>query len=199
MRFLHRDRGQATVELALLLLPIILVLIFGMIEFGTLLSANMTVSQATREGARVAGSLANGGGALGCGAGQSPNWSSVDPQVIAAVERALTATGALVTLSDVQEIRIFKATSTGAETAGKVNTWTYSLGGGPSVDGRNLDFVEGTVGWTACSRDNVIPADSVGVTVRYVYRARTPLRFLLPGLASLAISDRTVMTLNATR
>ncbi len=199
IRALLGERGQATVELALALPPVLLFLVFGIIEMGTLFSAGMTVGQATREGARMAGNLANGGGPLGCGAGQSPNASTVDPQVIAAVERALTATGALVDLADVSEIRIFKATVTGAEASGLVNVWTYAAGAGPLVDGQNLDFVEASAPWQACARNNVIPADSVGVAVRYTYRARTPLRFLVPSLATITLRDRTVMTLNATR
>lgn len=193
------ERGQATIELALLLPPLLLVLVFGMVEFGSLLSANLSIGQATREGARMAGNLANGGGPLGCGPGQSPNAASVDRQVVAAVERALTATGAAVTLADVQEVRIYKATSSGGEAGGYANSWTYAAGAGPVVDGQPLDFVEGPVGWPACARNNVIPSDSVGVSLRYTYRAKTPLRFLLPSLATLAIGDRTVMTLNATR
>lgn len=193
------ERGQATVEFALALPPILLLIVFGMIEFGSVLSADLTLGAAAREGSRVAGNLANGGNPLGCGAGQSPGWQNVDPQVIAAVERALTANGALITLADVSEIRIWKSTSTGAETPGLVNVWTYALNGGPVIDGQALDFTQGSVGWQACARVNTLPPDSLGVTIKYTYRARTPLRFLIPGLATLALGDKTVMTLNATR
>lgn len=193
------DGGQATIELALALPPILLLLVFGMVEMGSVLSTSLTISAAAREGSRTGGNLANGGGPLGCGGGQSPNWATVDQQIVAAVERVLTAKGNLIAIPDVTEIRIFKSTASGAETAGKVNVWTYALNAGPVVDGQPLDFVQGAVGWQACSRLNTLPSDSLGVTVRYTYRARTPLRFLVPGLATIPISDRTVMTLNATR
>ncbi len=179
--------------------PALPLLVFGMIEMGAVMSAEMTLSAATREGSRTGGNLANGGGALGCGAGQSPSWTTVDQQIVAAVERVLTAKDDLITLADVTEIRIWKSTATGAETAGTVNVWTYSLNGGPTVDGQPLDFVPGTVNWQACSRVNTLPPDSLGVTVQYTYRARTPLRYLAPGLATILMADRTVMTLNATR
>ena len=144
--------------------------------------------------------LANGGGALGCAAGQSPNAASVDPRVIAAVEKILTGTGALVSLADVSEIRIFKATATGAETTGVVNRWVYTPGAGPVIDGDALDFSPtGGTGWDACSRNNGLPADSLGVTVLYTYRARTPLRVFMPFLNTMQMVDKTVMTLNATR
>ncbi len=195
----HDEGGQATIELALALPPILLVLVFGMVEMGSVMSTSLTMAAAAREGSRTGGSLANGGGPLGCGPGQSPSWTTVDPQLVAAVERVLTATGNLVTLSDVSEIRIWKSTSTGAETAGSVNVWTYALNSGPTVDGQPLDFVQGTAPWQACSRVNTLPADSLGVTVKYTYRARTPLRYLVPGLATIPMAERTVMTLNATR
>jgi hypothetical protein len=198
--FRREDRGQAVLEFALLLPPLILLLVFGMVEIGTAFSHNMSVASATREGARMGSNLANGGGTLGCAAGQSPNAASVDPRIIAAVEKLLTGTGALVSLADVNEIRIFKATSTGAETPGLVNRWVYTPGAGPVIDGDPLDFtLSGAAGWAACARNNVVPADSIGVAVLYTYRARTPLRSFMPFLATISMVDRTVMTLNATR
>jgi Flp pilus assembly protein TadG len=199
MRFLRgEDGGQATIEFALLLPPILLILVFGMIEMGSVMSANLTVGAATREGARLAGSLANGGGALGCGPGQSPNWATVDAQIVAAVERVLTAKGGVVTLADATQVRIWKSDANGNETAA-VNVWNYALNGGPTIDGQQLDYAQGTVNWQACSRVNTLPSDSAGITVRYTYRARTPLRYLLPGLATIQMTDRTVFSLNATR
>jgi Flp pilus assembly protein TadG len=47
------DRGAAAVEAALVL-PLLLMLIFGIIEFGLLLTAQINVSQAAREAARAA-------------------------------------------------------------------------------------------------------------------------------------------------
>jgi Flp pilus assembly protein TadG len=48
-----RDRGAAAVEFALLL-PVLLLLIFGMIDFGRAINAQITLTQAAREGARLA-------------------------------------------------------------------------------------------------------------------------------------------------
>jgi Flp pilus assembly protein TadG len=47
-----RDRGGAAVEFALLL-PLLLLLIFGIIDFGRALNAQITLTQAAREGARL--------------------------------------------------------------------------------------------------------------------------------------------------
>lgn len=197
--FARDDRGQALVELTLVGIPIILLLLFGMIEFGTAFHHNLTISAAVREGARTGGALANGGGDLGCGSEQSPNAATVDPEVIAAVQRVLKG-NRLVALADVGEIRIWKSTAAGTAVANEVNIWTYSAGGGPVVGGEQLDFVaSGTQGWAACKRNNVTPADSIGVTLTYTYRSETPLGFLVPGLATLPMADRAVMPLNAAR
>ena len=48
-----RDRGAAAVEFALLL-PVLLLLVFGIIDFGRALNAQITLTQAAREGARMA-------------------------------------------------------------------------------------------------------------------------------------------------
>lgn len=50
-RRILKHKGQTLVETALVL-PIILLLIFGIIEFGRILSTNIIVSNASREGAR---------------------------------------------------------------------------------------------------------------------------------------------------
>jgi hypothetical protein len=199
MRFHREQRAQGTVELALALSMVLLPMLMGMLEFGYLFSQGMTVNTASREGARMGGNQANGGGPLGCGGGNSPNAANVDPQIIAAVERSLTANGALINLADVWRIEIFKAATDGSPVANSTNIWSYDLNNGPVIDGAALDFSQTSVQWNACSRVNTLPADSIGVTVRYHYRARTPLRYVFRGLAVIEMSDSTVMTLNATQ
>jgi Flp pilus assembly protein TadG len=48
-----RDRGAAAVEMALVL-PLLFTMLFGVIDFGRLFNAEIQLSQAAREGARVA-------------------------------------------------------------------------------------------------------------------------------------------------
>ncbi|MEX2355877.1 MAG: TadE family protein [Thermaerobacterales bacterium] len=52
VRLPWRERGQATVELALLL-PILLMLVLAIVEFGFLFSAYQAVQHGAREGARI--------------------------------------------------------------------------------------------------------------------------------------------------
>ncbi len=48
----RRDGGAAAVEFALVL-PMLLLLIFGLIDFGRMLNAQITLTEAAREGARA--------------------------------------------------------------------------------------------------------------------------------------------------
>ncbi len=62
-----------------------------------------------------------------------------------------------IDLAKIQEIRIFKATSTGGETASKVNIWTYSGpdSGPTSIPVRratSIDFGPRALAWPACDR-----------------------------------------------
>ncbi len=202
-----RQRGQGLVEFASLV-PVFMLLLLGMLEFGFVFDQNLTLEYATREGARVGSALANGGGDLGCSAGQSPNAATVDPQILAAVQRVLLSPSSRVVpaTSPAMVVTIWKATSAGQPVAGSVNTWTYTgPGTGPLVDGQQIGFTQGAVQWNACARKNggVGGPDSIGVSLTHVYKFQTALAGILgffggPTANQLAISDRTVMALNPT-
>ena len=192
-------RGQSLVEFAIVL-PFLLLLILGAIEFGFVFDSRISLQYASREGARVGSQLVNGGGALGCGAGGSPFVNgppSVDEQIIAAVNRVITSSGSPLDVSRVTEIRLFLADAAGNEIPGNVNVWLPTPNAGPVVDGKNLDFTQSTVGWPACSRDYGPPADSIGVGVRYVYQLQTPF-LAFTGVTNLPMYDTTIMAMNPT-
>ena len=200
-------RGQGLVEFALIL-PVFLLILLGMIEFGFIFTHDLTVEYATREGARAGSALDNGGGTLGCGVGQSPNWQTVDPLVIAAVERVLASPGSQVVVPSVSKIVIYKANpATGANDQGMQDVWTYSAGAGPIPSGgtQHLDFVDSSYpngdSWQACSRTNATPnINSIVVSLTYTYHFQTPLAavesFFGGGSPTLTITDKTVMQLN---
>ena len=52
-RATRRDRGAAAVEFALVL-PLLLLIIFAIVDFGRMLNAKITINEAAREGARAA-------------------------------------------------------------------------------------------------------------------------------------------------
>ncbi len=181
-------RGQALVEFALVI-PVFLFILLGIVEFGFAFAHHMTMEYATREGARMGAGLANGSDEFKC--------KDVDDQVIAAVQRVLTASGAQLDVSQVGEIRIYKANATGQE-SGPVNVW--APGKGPKVDGAHLLFKQSSGNWDACTRNNagLGQTDSIGVSMVYDYRYLTPLGTLsgLVGNPVLTMGDRTVMALN---
>jgi hypothetical protein len=184
-----RGKGQALVEYAVLL-PVFLMILLGILEFGLAFSHHLTMEYATREGARTGAALANGSDAFDC--------AVVDDEVVAAVQRVLTQNGSQIDLLHVTGIRIYDADANGDE-QGLVDVWKQ--GKGPMVDGVALKFVLDTGNWDACTRRNAGfgATDSIGVALTYDYQFVTPLGSML-GLAGggsgLAMSDRTVMALN---
>ena len=202
------ERGQTMVEFAMLV-PVFLVLLLGMLEFGTAFNHQLTLGYATREGARIGADLVNGGGLLGCGTGQSPNAGNVDQVIIEAVDRVLTSTGSPIPLSQVSRIRIFQADQNGGDTLGKDNDWGYVASPYTLPDGTKVNFAPGPQGWNACNRSNVeghtyaSSVDSIGVSISYTYQMTTPLASALrliggAGASTLALGDDTVMQLNPT-
>ena len=183
-----RARGQALVEYAIIL-PLFMMILLAVVEFGLAFSHHMTMEYATREGARTGAALANGSTQFDC--------SLVDDEVVAAVQRVLTQGGSQVDLSHVTEIRIYDADASGGE-QGLVDVWTQ--GKGPTVEGVALKFVMTSGNWDACTRRNAGfgQTDSIGISLSYDYPFVTPLGNMLglAGGSGLAMSDRTVMALN---
>jgi len=202
----ENTRGQATIEMALIL-PVLLLIVLGTLEFGFMMDHKLTIQYASREAARNGASLANGGGQPGCGSGQSPNAANVDKEIIAAAQRILESSDSRIDLPHITDIRIFKSDLDAGDTDGReqfgadpVNVWHYRPGNiaNPQVDGVPLDFFEFSHGWDVCGRVNYgsFP-DSVGVSIRYVYFSRTPLSALM-NLLQVGMYDFTAFELNPT-
>ncbi len=189
------SRGQSLVEYAVTI-PVFLMIVLGMLEFGFAFAHNLTLEYGTREGARVGSALANGTDVFPCAGGLS---SPVDAAIIAAVQRVLTSPGSQVDLNRIGEIHIYQATAGGTESGTAVNRWV--LGSGPPAyqGGPNLLFKPiGNLGWDACTRKNASNPDSIGVSLTYDYKYVTPLGSVLgfAGSPTMKMSDRTVMALN---
>jgi TadE-like protein len=184
------ERGQSLVEMGMLL-PLLVLIVIGTLEFGFVFDHHLTLEYATREGARAGAALAHGGsGPPGCAGA-----SDVDPRIIAAVQRVLTSPGSPVNVANVSEIHIYNSGPDGEE--GATNVWRHSAGMGPVVDGVALNFVQHSVAWPACNRNNTaVGTQSVGVSLTYTYVYQTPFRFLFGN--GLTMTDRTVMQLNPT-
>ena len=201
----RRQRGQGVVEFTMVL-PIVLLVVVVAAEFGLVFDDLLTVGYGSREGARVGAALAKGD-VKDCSGGADP--AGVDPTIVAAIQRILKSPGSGVDIDQVQEIRIFRATASGGETAGSVNVWRYTgEGTGPEVDPGpgilNIDFSRITEPWPACQRVNNGPGvQSLGVKVIYRYRMVTPIASLLElfggnQAATITLAETTVMALNPT-
>jgi len=194
-----RERGQSLVEFSMTV-PLFLLFLLGLLEFGMVFDHVLTIGYATREGARTGSALANGSKMATESLGTC---SDVDSYVVAAVERVLDSPGSPVQgdLANVSQIRIYKAAASGDE-LGPVNVWVP--GTGPTVDGSQLSFSRSSYGWDSCTRSNSTSnPDSIGVSISYTYHAVTPLASLLrffggPGWSVLPVSDKSVMALNPT-
>ncbi|HYN48434.1 MAG TPA: TadE family protein [Candidatus Nanopelagicales bacterium] len=169
-------RGQAIVEFALIL-PLFLILLMGMLEFGIVFDHRNAMAYAVREGARVGASLGNGG--------SQP--SAVNPAILAAVQRGLTDP---ILVENITSIEVFQADTWGQPVAGKIDAFDR--------DGNPI----GAAGWPATSRVPGLNGDSIGVRVVYDFRPQTPLGNLLglfingnPPYTTIRMTDKTVMKL----
>src|SRR5262249_21158776 len=139
----RRDSGQGLVEFALVL-PVFMLMLLIMFEFGFAYNHNMTLGLASREGARTGAALANGG-ATSCAAGNDPN--KVDAQIVAGIQRILKSPGSDIVMSDIGQVRIFKADSSGNQIGSNVDIWTYTGSGtGPDIipgnGAEHIDFTQ---------------------------------------------------------
>jgi Flp pilus assembly protein TadG len=194
-----------------MLVPVFLLILLGMLEFGFAFNHNMTLEYATREGARAGAAMANGSQAdrTTCGNGTTLGAANVDPLIIAAVQRVLESPGSMVDRSQVANITIYDAKSDGTPIAGTSDVWTLNIGAGPNVPcvtpPQPLDFAAPTsTPWSAGSRLNGGTPDLLGVSISYTYRFESALGGILRffggnGAASLPMTDRTVMALEPTQ
>ena len=176
-RFWHEgSRGQAIVEFALIL-PVFLVILMGMLEFGIAFDHRNAMAYAVREGARVGASLGNGG--------SQP--SGVDPAILAAVQRGLTDP---ILVENITSIEIYKADTLGLPVSGKIDKYDRE------------GTLIGTAGWPATARVPGLTGNSIGVRVSYAFRPQTPLGSILgmlangnPPYTTIPMTDATVMKL----
>lgn len=187
------QRGQGMVEFAIIV-PLFLLLLMGMLEFGFVFTHNLSLEYATREGARVASSLSDGGSSA-----TSATCTAIDQAIVDAVTKVLKSPGSPILgyPNSVAFIKIWKADSSGNPVAGTINTWTNKNNG-------TLTFnPPASPVWPCTSRNAIPPSDSIGVSLSYTYTMITPLgaieKFFGPaGPATLLMTDKTVMSLNPT-
>ncbi len=220
----RRERGQSLVEFAVLV-PVFMLILIGMLEFGLMFNHDLTLQYASREGARVGSALGCGNGShdpacssSSCDGADGTNGVPVDYYVIAAVQRVLEASGSPIkdNMAQIGSVTIFKADPSGNVVGTFSDTWTYSKGNGPMVGTQKLDFIDGTNSWSDCA-PRVTSAtnssncgsglstcpDSIGIKITYQYKYITPLAAVMrffggPAASTQSLNDQTVMALNPT-
>jgi hypothetical protein len=161
-----REGGQTLVEFALVI-PLALVLIMGIIEFALAFNALLAINFATREAALVAA--------------EAGNYDNADCVILSMVEQSITEPA---DDDHITEVTIYKATTTGAETA-TANVYTRT---GTTAclmpDGSNLSLpysLSGGENYVQITRCNVLAGcggqklDHIGVKIEYTYLWHTPL------------------------
>lgn len=176
----RNERGAALVEAAVIFLPLSLI-VFGMIEFGFVFKDSLTLSNATRSGARAA---------------------SAQPKVVPAtfipyVQQATASAAAAVTFSDGDTMWIFEADANGnpKSQCGPTSSrycmaYTYQSGswGSPSGAWDTNNDVSACLG-TATPGAGI---DSVGVQLQFKHDAITGFFHDLP------LREKTVMKFEPT-
>jgi len=92
-----RTRGQSLVEFALGV-PLFMLLLLGMVEFGFIFTHHIGLEYASREGARMGSALASGTATVAC--------TDVDNNIIAALQRVVTSPGSQINVGNISQIQI---------------------------------------------------------------------------------------------
>lgn len=174
------ERGQAIVELALIL-PLLVLLVVGIIEFSLLLNARNTVSFASRDGSMLA---AEGGSRAG-----------TDCVVLQMIERDIVPPASVLRLT---QVKVFWSDQNGDEIGSNHNLYTRwgsltcDYGDGTSI---TVPYTLTTAAYAEDVRCDVLAGcggahtslDTVGVQITYVH----------PWLTSFArVAGSTGMTFN---
>lgn len=185
----HRDRqaGQGLVEFAVVL-PLFLLIVFGLVEVGRLVYTNSTIAQAAREGARLASAEAR--------------WIGSNHPACAASQAGITSArpGAHVCPADVTAFKsnIADAVERMTVAVGPITTIHISCNDGSGLDpAPSGDWTEAS-GGNGCANAEGDPVgasgDLVSVRLEYTYDLFTPLvNSLMP---STSLSGSATMAIN---
>lgn len=194
------DRGSSAVEFAIVL-PVLLLILLGILEFAFVMRDYLSVASATKTGARTASSAADAGPAL-CPPGLPSCEGTDTPRLAQVAVNAIEKAGSSMPLDQVESIWVYKANAAGfAGQATSLGQMVDPAGPGcvnnPSLDlacveyqwnGTEFEFTGG--GWNSETIDACIDsADAVGVYMTAVHPFFTGFF-----QATLDIQSRSVLT-----
>lgn len=182
----NQAKGQSLVEFALVF-PIFFVLLMGLIEFGLVFNALLSINFATRDASLIAAEAGNG--------------TSADCVILQKVEDSVRAPS---NHNQITKVEIYKAKNDG--TPMKINGIdlidTYVRTGTPACTGMPY-HLSGSAGYPYTDRCNVVNGcptnltgvDTIGVRITYHYTWFTPMGSFI----GLGITDYTMVEANAMR
>jgi Flp pilus assembly protein TadG len=152
-RDVAKQRGQSVVEFALML-PLLVLLAVGILEFGMLFKDHVGIHYAAREGGRA-------------GAAASRN-ADADCTIL----RAVSTTMQTMPYADLQRVRIFKANSSGTcDTPCAEDVYFRTTSPGTDcLEGWTLERPATWVPNAQPGRRNREPTDALAVTVQFTHR-----------------------------
>ncbi len=154
------EGGQALTEFSLVL-PLFVLLMMAVLEFGFLYNSILSIQFAARQGASAA---AQAGGV-----------DTADCSILSAIERSLLPP---IDHAHIQFVEVYKSDSAGNPTPGVVNRYlrTGSLDCGTTTQPYTLFGTEGYL--QSDRKDTLVDGlDVVGVRLGYAYNGITPLGF----------------------
>jgi hypothetical protein len=153
------DGGQSLVEFALVV-PIFLLLIMGLIEYGFLYNNVLTVQYASRQGVSIAAEAGAVDGA--------------DCSILKAVEAALQSP---VNRADVEGVTIFESDFNGNPISGRANQYVRTGALYCPGTGTQPYTLVGEEGYPQTERGDTLAGglDLVGVFIDYTYHGMTPI------------------------
>ncbi|MDP9484086.1 MAG: pilus assembly protein [Chloroflexota bacterium] len=188
----RQAEGQSLVEFALVF-PIFFVLLMGLIEFGLVFNALLSVNFATRDSSLIAAEAGNGVGA--------------DCVILKKIEDSI---GAPSNKQQITQVEIYKANKTGLAQGGRINLYVRSGSKTCTLpDATTLTVpysLSGSAGYVEAQRCNVVNGcptfpgspngvDTIGVKITYHYTWFTPMGSFI----GLGISDYYMNEANAMR
>lgn len=199
----RRERGAVAVEAALVT-PILVVFVFGIIEFSFALKDYVAVTAATRTGTRIA-SASPGAGASFCDPGEPTSNGCANansPEFAKMAANAMQVQGSALNKDQINYVLVYKANLNGYP--GTLTDWSAN----PRTDCTSTSpascvvytwnktsnkFVYNSGTWisstvSACATSTVNKADSVGVYLNATHQYLTGIFG-----TGVTISDRTVM------
>ena len=184
--FARREEGQSLVEFALVL-PILMLVVVGLIEFAFMLNARNAVEFASRDGSMLA---AEGG-----------NIDGTDCVVLDRVDRDIVSPATQIRIS---QVTIYWSDKNGAQIGNNANVYdrsgstTCNFGSGPSI---TVPYTLSQANYTYGSRCDVYAGcggshtgvDMVGVKVTYQHRWLTSIAQWAGQFVTFAVTTATRM------